>query len=138
VKTTLRRDWLRRQVQAGRVIVVGSYHFDDMQGTSRDTAKGMPAAIAPPDWRERKSGVCYIHPHEFTGNAGRAWKDDATGVITLYVHSNSNYDLRILPPPEESGGLVTSHKYDRRITDAEDAPCVRCGLPREAHEEAQA
>jgi len=40
--------------------------------------------------------------------------------------------------PEEGGELVTSHKYDRRTTDAEDAPCVRCGFPREAHEETQA
>jgi len=91
---TIRRDRLRRLCAQGRLEVVGSYHFDDMAGESRDSAKGMPAAIRPADWHDRKDGVCYLFEHDFTSSAGRAW-ENPDGTITLYVHSNSNYTLRI-------------------------------------------
>ena len=94
---TVRRDWLKRQVEAGHVSVVASYHFDDMMGASRDTAKGMPAAIRPADWRERKEGVCYLMESDFTSSCGRAWLNE-NGTVTLYVHGNSNSDLRVAPP----------------------------------------
>jgi hypothetical protein len=93
---TFRRDKLKRLVEAGRVEVVGSYHFDDMMGESRNTAKGMPAAIKPADWHDRKEGICYLFESDFTASCGRAWLNDS-GIVTLYVHSNSNFDLRILP-----------------------------------------
>ena len=84
---------MRRLVEAGRIEVVGSYHFDDMDGASRDTAKGMRAAIMPADWRDCKQGVCYLYPSDFTSGSGRAWLGE-NGIISLHVHSNSNYDLR--------------------------------------------
>ena len=91
---TFRRDKLRRLVEAGRVTAVGTYHFDDMLGESRDTAKGMPCAIKPADWHDRKEGVCYLTESDFTSGSGRAWLNE-NGTVTLYVHSNSNFDLKI-------------------------------------------
>ena len=91
---TFNRGQLRRLVEAGQIEAVGSYHFDDMYGESRNTAKDMPAAIAPKDWKERKEGTCYLYESDFTSGCGRAWISD-NGIITLYVHSNSNFDLRI-------------------------------------------
>lgn len=90
---TFRRDKLRRLVEAGKVVAVGTYHFDDMHGESR-TQKEMPCAMKPADYRDRKEGVCYLTEHDFTSGSGGAWQSD-NGVISLHVHSNSNYDLRI-------------------------------------------
>lgn len=92
---TFNRSKLRKLVEQGRVIAVGSYSFDDMEGESRDTAKGMLCAIRPQDWHDRKEDVCYLFEHDFTSKCGRAWQSE-NGVITLYVHSNCNYDLRIV------------------------------------------
>jgi hypothetical protein len=91
---TIRRDRLRRLVEADRVEVVGSYHFDDMTGTERHRAAGMRAAIMPAaDRREMQPGVCYLLPGDFTSQVGRAWVND-NGTVTLYVHSNSNPRVR--------------------------------------------
>ena len=95
---TFNRGKLRRLVEAGRVTAVGSYHFDDMYGASRDTAKGMPVAIRPENWKDRKEGVCYLFESDFTSKCGRAWQND-DGTVCLYVHSNSNFDLRINDEP---------------------------------------
>ena len=93
---TIPRDIVRRLVEAGRVEIAGSYSFDDMYGASRDGAKGMPAAISPADWHDRKPGVCYLFSSDFTSASGRAWKNE-NGTITLYVHSNSSYELKVKP-----------------------------------------
>lgn len=92
---TFRRDRLRRLVEAGKVETVSTYSFDDMHGEHR-TDKPMAVAMKPDDYRERKQGVCYLTPHDFDAESGRAWIGD-NGIITLYVHSNSHYDLRIKP-----------------------------------------
>ena len=94
--TTFNRGTLLKLAKAGRLRVVGSYHFDDMHGGSRDTAKGMPVAMKPADWRDRKDGVCYVTEWDFKSGSGRAWRNP-NGTVTLYVHSNSNYDFEILP-----------------------------------------
>jgi hypothetical protein len=99
---TFRRDKLRRLVEAGRVTAVGSYHFDDMYGASRDKAKGMPVAIDPGDWKLRKEGVCYLFPSDFTSGCGRAWQNE-DGTVCLYIHSNSNVDLRINEDAKANG-----------------------------------
>ena len=91
---TFRRDKLRRLIEAGKIVVVGSYHFDDMYGSSRDTAKDMPAALDPGDWQLRKPGVCYLFASDFTSH-GRCWQNE-DGTITLIVHSNSNYTFRVV------------------------------------------
>ncbi len=88
-----RRNQLRRLVEAGKVEAVSTYHFDDMYGESR-SFKPMPVAMKPAEWRDRKEGICYLTPHDFTAKSGHAWVNPS-GTITLYVHSNSNYELRI-------------------------------------------
>lgn len=90
----VRRDWLMRQVEKGRVVAVGSYHFDDMTGGHRGKWEGAPVAIAPADWHDRKEGTVYIRRDEFEGKVGRAYAGE-NGIVTLYVHSNSNYTLRV-------------------------------------------
>lgn len=91
---TFRRDKLKRLVEAGRVQLAKAYHFDDMYGTSR-TNEPMPVAMMPADWHDRKEGVCYLRDGDFNSQVGRAWLND-NGTVTLIVHSNSNYDFRIL------------------------------------------
>jgi hypothetical protein len=91
---TFNRGKLRKLVEAGKVIMTDSYHFDDMYGESR-TRKEMPVAMKPDDWKDRKEGICYLTDHDFTAKSGRAWVNP-DGSICLYVHSNSQIDLRIL------------------------------------------
>ena len=91
---TFNRGKLRRLVEAGKIVAVGSYHFDDMTGESRSSGIAMPVAMKPADWKDRKEGVFYVTEWDFRSGSGRAWEEN--GVITLYVHSNSNYDFRIV------------------------------------------
>jgi hypothetical protein len=112
---TFRRDKLRRLIEERRVEVVGSYHFDDMTGSSRDGAQGMLAAMMPADRTEVRDGICYLHPFYFTGS-GRAW-ENPNGTVTMIVHSNLNFDFKILerPRPEERECMVcfkpTTHRF---------------------------
>ena len=93
---TFRRDKLRRLVEAGRVETVSTYHYDDTYGETR-TREPMPVAMAPLDWRDRVDGVCYLTPHDFTSGSGCCYSRLEDDKVTLIVHSNSSYDLRILP-----------------------------------------
>jgi hypothetical protein len=92
---TFRRDRLRRLVEAGKVTLVGSYHFDDMMGESR-ADKEMPVAMKwiGGDWRKRKQGVCYMTAWDFQTQSGACWQND-DGTVTLIVHGNSNYTFRV-------------------------------------------
>jgi hypothetical protein len=91
--TTFRRDKLRRLIEAGKVEMIGAYSFDDMHGADR-VRTTMPVAIMPEDWHNMKQGVCYIRPGEFTTKSGRCYVS-GQDTVTLIVHGNSNYDLRI-------------------------------------------
>lgn len=96
---TFRRNKLRRLIEAGKVVMAASYHFDDMMGESRTQGAAMPVAMYPegPDgWRQTKPGTCYVRPFELETKSGACWQSE-NGIVTLYVHSNSNYDFRILP-----------------------------------------
>ena len=92
---TFRRDKLRRLVEAGKVELIGSYHFDDMHGTS-GTDKSMPVAIHDPTQSvaQRQTGICYLYPSDFTSGSGACWQND-NGTVTLIVHSNCNYTFRL-------------------------------------------
>jgi hypothetical protein len=89
---TYRRDKLRRLVEAGKVETVATYHYDDMSGERRSHG-AMPVAIMPAEWRDRKEGVCYLRPSEFSTKSGYCYERD--GIVTLIVHQNSSYDFRI-------------------------------------------
>lgn len=90
---TFRRDKLRRLVEAGKVTTVSTYSFDDMYGESRSN-KPMPVKLVPADRKEMRDGTVYLFPSDFTSKSGAAWLNE-DGTVTLYVHSNSNYTLRI-------------------------------------------
>lgn len=90
---TFNRAKLRKLVEAGKVTLVSSYHFDDMSGEN-GTRQPMPVAMRPEKIEDRKQGVCYLLASDFTSGSGRAWSNQ-NGTVTLYVHSNSNYDFRI-------------------------------------------
>lgn len=99
---TFRRDKLKRLIAANRVVLADSYHFDDMLGESR-TKTEMPVALTesgPDMWKTRKEGTCYLFPSDFTSKSGCCYTSDANpNLVTLIVHSNSNYTFRILPEP---------------------------------------
>lgn len=95
---TIRRDMLLRRVQAGKVELLESYHFDDMTGTSgHDRNKpGKPVAIMPSNWRDRKDGVAYLFESDFKSKSGLAyWRDETNHIAILIVHGNCNYTLRV-------------------------------------------
>jgi len=91
---TFNRGKLRRLIEAGKVELAAAYHYDDMAGETR-TRQPMPVAMKPADWRDRKEGVCYVTEWDLKSQSGSAWQNP-NGTVTLYVHSNSNYDFRIL------------------------------------------
>lgn len=88
---TFRRDKLRRLVEAGKVELVSAYHYDDMG--DRRTRGPMKVAMHPADWRDCSPGICYLRPSQFTTESGRCY--EASGIVTLIVHSNSNYDFLV-------------------------------------------
>lgn len=93
---TFRRDRLRRLIEAGRVVMVTSYHFDDMYGAERTTTE-KPVRMNPSDdWRDRQEGIVYLYEHDLTAKSGACYEGEQ-GRIHLRVHSNSNFDLRIIP-----------------------------------------
>ena len=55
-------------------------------------------AIRQNDWHDRKEGICYLTDWDFKSSSGCAYvSNEANDIITLIVHGNSNYDLRITP-----------------------------------------
>lgn len=91
--TTIRRDSLLRKAKAGKLILVDSYHYDDMSGESRGN-KEMPVAIRPDKFEDRKEGVAYLFESDFKTKSGGA-SLNKDGTIALTVHSNCHYTLRI-------------------------------------------
>jgi hypothetical protein len=92
--STMRRDVLRRLVEAGRVELVGSYHYDEQSGSSQHKGAAVPVAIMPEDWHTCKEGICYLYPSDLRGSSGSATRG-ADGNISLYVHSNCSYELHV-------------------------------------------
>ena len=95
---TYNRGKLLRLAKAGLLVRVSSYHFDDMDGAERIKA-GVPEVpvrviTSGSEWKE---GFCNVYPSDFS-TSGRAWLND-NGTICLYVHSNCNYDFRIVDTP---------------------------------------
>lgn len=91
---TFRRDKLLRLAKKGNLVLIASYSYDDMYGSSQ-AEKEMPVAVNPADWRERSENVCYLRESDFDSNCGRAWLNE-NGTVCLVVHSNLNYTFRIL------------------------------------------
>ena len=88
---TMNRGTLLKMAKAGKLVMVGSYHFDDMIGESRG-AKEIPVRIRA-DYNDFIEGQCNLWESDFKSKCGRAWRND-NGTYCLYVHSNCNYDLK--------------------------------------------
>lgn len=95
---TFRRDKLLRLARAGRLVMVGNYHFDDLHGASRENVE-LPVRVknGHSDWID---GYCNMSPGDFT-SYGRAWLNP-DGTIHLHIHSNHNIDFRILAEGEQA------------------------------------
>lgn len=95
---TVNRGWLKRQMAAGNVVMVGSYHFDDLLGSSRSSTE-MPTKFRKEgEPREYKEGLAEFSDFDFTSNSGRAyWENKEKGLVHLRVHSNYNVTLKVLP-----------------------------------------
>jgi len=102
---TVNRGWLRRMVKAGRIVAVSACHFDDLHGEDRGLPQEMPVKLWAdyPDWHDRQEGTIYLHDGDFKSKSGCCYQN-ANGTITLIVHSNSNYDLRLLPDEQKAAG----------------------------------
>ena len=92
---TIRRDKVRRLAEAGKLVLAGSYHFDDMYGESR-SKEALKVKVVPYQQRTYEEGYCYLDPGDFTTKSGAAWINP-NGTITLIVHSNSNFDFQVIP-----------------------------------------
>lgn len=93
---TFNRGKLRRLVEAGRVISRSTYHFDDILGEQRGD-KPMPVRMMPAEpGFIRQQGTIYLRPDDFTTKSGCAYTNGNDAVVTLHVHSNSNYTLEIV------------------------------------------
>jgi hypothetical protein len=91
---TFNRGKLLRLAKAGKLIKVGSYHFDDQTGQEM-TSNQTPVNVMQ-SCNDFKEGCCNVFEHDFKTKSGMATQEES-GLICLYVHSNCNYDFRITP-----------------------------------------
>jgi hypothetical protein len=110
---TIRRNWLKKQIELGKVDAMCNYHLTDDYRFDASNNNGetgwMKARIAHPIYTEyinyvgnreyhcnqdRIEGMMNFREDDFTTQSGAAWKTEK-GLITLKVHSNLSYTLRI-------------------------------------------
>ena len=111
MSNTFRRDKLFRLAQAGRLVVVESYHFDDQYGESRGSVE-LPVRVQV-DHGDWKDGYYNIRESDFTGKEGQAIVE-ANGNVCLYVHSNKNVTFRIFKDGEKAPEPIPQDDPRRR------------------------
>lgn len=89
---TIRRDKLRALAASGQLVLVNSYHFDDMGGESRCQSP-MPVRVSS-GYGDFIEGQCNLRDDDFTSRCGAAYQNE-DGTIHLRVHSNCSYDFRL-------------------------------------------
>ena len=89
---TFRRDRLWRLAKAGKLVCVSSYSFDDGYGAS-SSKREMPVKALVNGDTYRPEGVVCLREDHFTGYGGAT---EEGGVIHLHVHSNLNFDFRVI------------------------------------------
>lgn len=97
---TVRRDWLRRQVQKGLVECKRDFkHTDDYAcDAAYDFSKTgwLPCRFDEGSEYGDVHTEIVLHAHDFTGNGGSSWVDDE-GLIVLY-HGYQSYSFRMKEP----------------------------------------
>lgn len=111
---TVRRDWLKRQVEAGNIEAKCNYSLTDDYAFDNATGFGktgwIPARIRNPKFgmvlvnnfkmercidSDHVQGQMNFNPSDFKGKSGWAYRNVETGIISFGIHSNASYDLRI-------------------------------------------
>lgn len=108
---TVRRDWLKRQVEAGRMEARCDFSIEHDGDGRYDTFSGpwKPARVRHPKFEPRmmqggferevcvdddcKEGFMNLHSCDFEGNCGRAY-ESGDNLVCLHVHSNLCFTLR--------------------------------------------
>ena len=88
----IRRDWLRRQVQAGKMEARCDFHFDAHYEQDTASRVWMPARFSE-NYGDFVDGVINFKPFDFRTKSGCAY-GEKDGIIHLVVHSNSSFSLR--------------------------------------------
>ncbi|MDE2020434.1 MAG: hypothetical protein KGJ13_08875 [Patescibacteria group bacterium] len=95
---TIRRDQLLKLAEAGKLIMVGSYHYDEMTGAETRN-KELPVRVMHPRPDDHlsgfKEGFCNLRECDFQSHGGMAYmRDDNT--VSLHVYSGRFYDFRLV------------------------------------------
>jgi len=90
---TIRRDKVMRLARARKLVAIGSRSFDDQHGESR-LMHERPVNLVE-GGIGRKEGYVNLEPWDFKTKSGAAY-EHPDGTITLHVHSNLNYTLRVV------------------------------------------
>ena len=96
----IRRDVLMRLAKAGRLMAVDRYSYSEYSGEQQGLKAPMPVVVLN-SYKDFQPGKYNLHEHDFTSKSGSAHVE-ASGLITLYVHSNSNHTLQILPETKDA------------------------------------
>lgn len=105
---TVRRDWIMRQIDKGNIEAKCTYNYTDDFYAWEDRNRNifstdwLPVRISRPKFDssyrysdvDRIDGHINFMPHELKSRSGSAWWNE-DGTITLLVHSNLCYTLRI-------------------------------------------
>ena len=119
---TIRRDWLRRQIEAGQIEARCNYHLtDDYRGDAADNfgkTEWMPARIRHPRFETYTSpwgaecqrcvdhddppGFLHFFASDVEGKSGMAyWESEPEGLIRFRIHSNAAFSMRVRLKPGE-------------------------------------
>jgi hypothetical protein len=112
------RGKLLREAKAGKVVVVGSYHFDDMFGETNSKNCVTPVYIKE-EGQENKRGYCTLTAWKFKTKSGCAY-DNGNGVITLIVHSNCNYDFKVSEELYKEAAAIADKKNEEYEKEREE------------------
>ena len=109
----MNRGTLLKLAKAGRLVAVGSYHFDDMTGSDRmEPGKEFPVRVRVDGehWSAAKEGVYNLWESDFRSSCGSASISDDGKRVTLYVHSNCNYTFRIVGEVPKPVAIAKAHR----------------------------
>jgi len=113
--TTVKRNWLKRQIELGKVEAKCTHHLTDDYAFDNANKFGvtdwLKCRISRPTWKDVTlyngntitvrddddfvTGQMNLDDHDFEGKPGRAWRNP-DGTITLIVHSNLAYEMRLV------------------------------------------
>ena len=92
---TMNRGTLGKLIQKGRITHMVSYGYDETTG-ERISWKELPVQIG--EYSDHKEGTLTIYPSDLKTKSGMAYFDEERPEeVTLIVHGNLNYTLRIKP-----------------------------------------